>query len=56
MFSKKPQIIDTMKGDGTLKKKAVMNMCKGCHKELTAKDLKAGPVKCSGCHKKENKE
>ena len=52
MFSKKAQSIDTMKGDGTLKKKDVMNMCKGCHEELTAKGEKAGPVKCNGCHKK----
>ena len=53
MFAKKAQIIDTMKGDETLKKKDVMNMCKNCHKDLTAQGQKAGPVKCSGCHKKE---
>ena len=52
MFAKKAQSIDTLKGDGTLKKKDVMSMCKGCHKELTSKDQKAGPVKCNGCHKK----
>ena len=52
MFAKKAQSIDTLKGDGTLKKKDVMNMCKDCHKELTTKGQKAGPVKCNECHKK----
>ena len=53
MFAKKSQVIDTMKGDGSLKNKDVMNMCKNCHEELSAKGQKAGPVECNGCHKKQ---
>jgi hypothetical protein len=52
IFSKEPKIIVKMKSDGKLKKKVVMNMCKGCHRELAGKGEKAGPTSCRGCHKK----
>jgi len=50
-----PQVsgsIEKMKAEGKLKKKQAMNLCKTCHKNLTAQGQKAGPVKCRDCHKK----
>jgi hypothetical protein len=52
LFPKEPQIIEKMKEEGKLQKKAVMNMCKNCHKDLAEKDQKRGPTSCKGCHKK----
>ena len=49
---KEAQVLDKMKGEGKLEKKQIMNMCKGCHKELASKGQKAGPTSCRGCHKK----
>ena len=46
------QVIDKMKSEGKLQKKEVMNMCKGCHKDMAEKGQKAGPVSCKECHKK----
>lgn len=52
LFPKEPQIIEKMKEEGKLQKKAVMNMCKNCHKDLAEKDQKRGPTSCKGCHTK----
>ena len=52
MFAKEALVIDKMKAEGNLKKKEVMNMCKGCHKDMAAEGKKAGPVGCGDCHKK----
>ena len=52
LFSKEPKVINKMKAEGKLQKKEVMNMCKNCHKNLTAKGEKAGPTACKDCHKK----
>ena len=52
LFPKEPQVIEKMKNEGKLQKKAVMDMCKNCHKDLEAKDQKRGPTTCKGCHTK----
>ena len=52
LFARESEIIDKMKEEGKLKKRAVMTVCKDCHKDLAAKGLKAGPTKCKDCHKK----
>jgi len=52
LFAKEPKVIEKMKGEGKLKKKEVMNMCKKCHQDLSAKGEKAGPTSCTACHKK----
>lgn len=52
IFPKENQVIEKMKADGELKKKVVMNMCKKCHKDLSKKGQKTGPVACKECHQK----
>ena len=52
LFPKEPQVIDKMMSEGKLKKKVVMNMCKNCHKDLSQKGQKTGPVACKDCHQK----
>jgi len=52
LFPKESQVLDKMKAEGKLKKKAAMKMCKKCHKDLAKKGQKAGPTTCKGCHKK----
>ena len=52
IFPKESQVIDKMKAEGKLKKKEVMNMCKKCHKDLSKKGQKTGPVVCKDCHQK----
>jgi hypothetical protein len=52
LFPKEARGLDKMKGEGKLEKKAVMNMCKKCHKDLDLKGQKTGPTTCKGCHKK----
>lgn len=44
--------IQKMIGEGKLKKKAVMDHCKDCHKEMATKGEKTGPTSCSKCHDK----
>lgn len=52
LFPKEKQSISRMKESASLQKKAVMNNCIACHKELIAQSKTAGPVNCKGCHKK----
>jgi len=52
LFPKEAQVIDKMKAEGKLQKKAAMNMCKKCHRDLIKKGETAGPTTCKGCHKK----
>jgi hypothetical protein len=52
LFPQESNAINKMKAAGTLQKKDVMNLCKGCHTDLAAKGEKAGPVACNDCHKK----
>lgn len=50
MFPKEPGIISASKASGKLKKKSVMNQCRGCHKQMVKAGIATGPVKCKGCH------
>ena len=52
LFAKEPKVIENMKAEGKLRKQEVMNMCKGCHKDMRAKGEKTGPTACTDCHKK----
>ncbi len=53
IFPKKAGSINAMKDDGALKKKQVMNkLCLNCHRALKKAGRDAGPISCSGCHKK----
>lgn len=52
LFPKTPNVIAKMMGEGTLKKKEVMDMCKKCHEVRAAKGEKAGPTACKDCHVK----
>ena len=52
IFPKKLGIIKKLKDDGKLKKKRVMNNCRGCHRRLAKEGKKAGPTSCRKCHLK----
>ncbi|WP_028313478.1 cytochrome c3 family protein [Desulfatibacillum aliphaticivorans] len=52
MFPQEKGVIDKNKADGSLKSKAVMNQCTGCHKEMKKAGEKTGPTSCRGCHQK----
>lgn len=44
--------ITELKRQGKLEKKRVMNHCRGCHRNLSKKGIKAGPISCNKCHEK----
>ncbi len=52
IFPQKPGIIKDLKDKGQLKKKQVMNHCRGCHRKLVKAGKKAGPTSCKKCHMK----
>lgn len=52
LIPKESHAVDSMKADGRLKVKAVMDMCRNCHKDMAKKGLQTGPVACGDCHKK----
>ena len=52
IFPKTPGVIKDLKSQGKLEKKQVMNHCRGCHRNLANKGLKAGPTACNNCHAK----
>ena len=52
MFPQEKGIIDTLKDNGTLQPKQVMNHCRECHRAKIQAGLKAGPTACSQCHQK----
>ena len=52
IFPQIPGIIEDLKNKGQLKKKQVMNHCRGCHKNRARAGEKAGPTNCSKCHGK----
>jgi hypothetical protein len=52
LFPKVAGSIDRLKEEGSLKKKATMDQCVGCHKNREDKGEKSGPTSCKGCHKK----
>ncbi len=51
LFPQEAGVIVQLKETGTLKKMQVMRQCQGCHKKLAKAGQKAGPVKCTECHK-----
>ena len=52
IFPQKLGIIKTLKDEGKLEKKQVMNNCRGCHSNLAKEGKKAGPTACTKCHSK----
>lgn len=52
IFPQKLGVIKTLKEQGKLEKKRVMNNCRGCHLKLTKQGKKAGPTTCRKCHSK----
>ncbi|GAB4334769.1 MAG: hypothetical protein Kow0089_04130 [Desulfobulbaceae bacterium] len=46
---------DTMPDELNTFKKAAHERCRTCHKERKKEGLKAGPTKCTGCHRKDLK-
>ena len=51
IFPQKMGSIQTMKAEGSLKSKHVMNkLCIKCHRAEKKAGRKAGPVRCSDCH------
>ena len=53
MFPQEKGVIDKRKADGSLKSKAVMNQCTGCHKDMQKAGERTGPTSCRACHQKE---
>jgi len=52
LFPKTAGALEQLKENKTLKKKKLMNQCKGCHKAMKKSGLKTGPTSCTKCHKK----
>ena len=52
LFPKERGGIERMKARAELKKKAVMNQCRSCHKERLKDGHSSGPVRCFDCHLK----
>ena len=52
IFSQTPGSIQKLIGEGKLEKKAVMNHCRDCHREMEAAGKKTGPTSCAKCHDK----
>ena len=53
VFPQQKGAIDTLKAEGKLKPKQVMNkQCTNCHKEKKLAGEKSGPTTCTSCHKK----
>ncbi len=51
VFPEKPDAIKTMKAEGTLKPKKVMNLqCIKCHREEKRAGKPHGPLTCKSCH------
>ncbi len=51
LFPQTAGAIAKLKESGDLKKMQVMRQCMDCHRDLAKAGQKAGPVKCSECHK-----
>ena len=52
IFPQTPGVIKELKEQEELKKKQVMNHCRGCHRKMTKEGAKTGPTSCSKCHVK----
>lgn len=52
-FPQQPGAIETLKAQGALESKQVMNkQCIACHKQKKTAGEKSGPITCTGCHQK----
>jgi len=52
IFPQKPGVIKDLKDQGKLKKKKIMNHCRGCHRNMAKEGAKTGPTSCGKCHVK----
>ena len=51
LFPQEAGVIEKLKADGELKKKAVMNtQCTKCHRVLKKEGKPTGPTSCKNCH------
>jgi hypothetical protein len=54
LFPQKKGSIETLKSEGKLEPKYVMNkLCTSCHRKYRREGIEAGPTVCSQCHHKE---
>jgi hypothetical protein len=51
-FPQETGSIKKRQADGELKKKQVMRQCTSCHRKTSKAGQKAGPTRCSTCHKR----
>jgi hypothetical protein len=52
-FPQQAAAIQTLKAQGTLEPKQVMNkLCTACHKQKKNSGEQTGPITCTGCHQK----
>lgn len=50
LFPQKIGAIEELVKQEKLKKKQVMNQCRGCHKDMKKAGKPTGPTSCSKCH------
>jgi hypothetical protein len=50
LFPQKAGSIEVLKAEGKLRKKAVMNSCSKCHRNLATAGRPSGPTSCKACH------
>jgi hypothetical protein len=50
LFPQKAGSIEVLKAEGKLRKKAVMNSCSKCHRNLATAGRPSGPTSCKDCH------
>jgi len=50
LFPQETGSIDRLKAEKALKKKQVMNNCRGCHRSMAKAGKASGPIKCFDCH------
>jgi hypothetical protein len=50
LFPQEAGSIETLKAEGKLGKKAVMNACSKCHRSLAKSGQASGPTGCKQCH------
>lgn len=56
LFPQREGAIRELKEKGELEERQVMNNCVDCHKDRVRKKLKTGPLRCRGCHIKDQEK
>jgi hypothetical protein len=51
LFPKQEAVVKSMKAEGKLQKKQVMNHCLDCHRSMKKDGAKTGPTACAQCHR-----